>query len=50
MENNTEEGTQNTNTNTNTTLNKDKNYEILSEDESNYDISFKIIVIGNSGN
>ena len=48
MENNTEEGTQNTNTNT--TLNKDKNYEILSEDESNYDISFKIIVIGNSGN
>ena len=35
MENNTE-GTQNINTNA--TLNKDKNYEILPEDDSNYDI------------
>jgi hypothetical protein len=26
-----------------------ENYEILAEDNSNYDISFKIIIIGNSG-
>ena len=46
MENNTE-----VNENRNITLNqKDNNYEILPEDDSNYDISFKIIVIGNSGN
>ena len=46
MENNTE-----VNENRNITLNqKDSNYEILPEDDSNYDISFKIIVIGNSGN
>ncbi len=46
MENNNE-----VNENRNITLNqKDNNYEILPEDDSNYDISFKIIVIGNSGN
>ena len=28
----------------------DKGYEILREDYPNYDLSFKIIVIGNSGN
>jgi hypothetical protein len=33
-----------------TSNNNDKNYEILPEDDSNYDISFKVIVIGNSGN
>ena len=27
-----------------------KDYEILREDFPNYDISFKVIVIGNSGN
>jgi hypothetical protein len=27
----------------------DKEYEILREDYPNYDLSFKIIVIGNSG-
>ena len=27
----------------------DKGYEILREDYPNYDLSFKIIVIGNSG-
>ena len=27
-----------------------KNYEVLPEDYSSYDLSFKIIVIGNSGN
>ena len=46
MENNNE-----VNENRNITLNqKDNNYEILPEDDSNYDISFKVIVIGNSGN
>ena len=33
-----------------TSKNNDKNYEILPEDDSNYDISYKVIVIGNSGN
>jgi hypothetical protein len=28
----------------------EKDYEILKEDYPNYDLSFKIIVIGNSGN
>ena len=28
----------------------EKDYEILREDYPNYDLSFKIIVIGNSGN
>ena len=27
----------------------DKGYEILREDYPNYDLSFKVIVIGNSG-
>ena len=27
-----------------------KNYEILREDYPNYDLSFKVIVIGNSSN
>lgn len=27
-----------------------KEYEILKEDYSNYDLSFKVIIIGNSGN
>ena len=27
-----------------------KDYEILNEDYSNYDLSFKVIIIGNSGN
>jgi len=27
-----------------------KDYEILKEDYPNYDLSFKVIVIGNSGN
>ena len=27
-----------------------KDYEILSEDCPNYDFSFKVIIIGNSGN
>ena len=27
----------------------EKGYEILSEDITNYDLSFKVIVIGNSG-
>ncbi len=30
--------------------NPQKNYEILSEDNPNYDLSFKVIIIGNSGN
>ena len=29
---------------------KDVDYELLSEEYSQYDLSFKIIVIGNSGN
>ena len=33
------------------TTEKDKiNYEILREDYPNYDLSFKVIVIGNSSN
>ena len=28
---------------------EEKEYEILSEDYANYDLSFKVIVIGNSG-
>ena len=28
----------------------EKDYEILREDYPNYDLSFKVIVIGNSGN
>ena len=31
------------------TTQNDKEYEILREDYPNYDLSFKIIVIGNSG-
>ena len=27
----------------------EKDYEILKEDHPNYDLSFKVIVIGNSG-
>ena len=30
--------------------NDKKDYEILREDYPNYDLSFKVIVIGNSGN
>lgn len=30
--------------------NMQKDYEILSEDCPNYDFSFKVIIIGNSGN
>jgi len=30
--------------------NVQKDYEILSEDCPNYDFSFKVIIIGNSGN
>ena len=30
--------------------NLQKDYEILSEDCPNYDFSFKVIIIGNSGN
>ncbi len=30
--------------------NNQKDYEILREDYPNYDLSFKVIVIGNSGN
>ena len=30
--------------------NKKKEYEILSEDCPNYDLSFKVVIIGNSGN
>ena len=30
--------------------NPTKDYEILREDYPNYDLSFKVIVIGNSGN
>ena len=30
--------------------NTKKDYEILNEDCSNYDLSFKVIIIGNSGN
>ena len=33
----------------NETNEQEKDYEILGEDCPNYDISFKIIVIGNSG-
>ena len=29
---------------------KEKDYELLREDYPNYDLSFKVIVIGNSGN
>ncbi len=36
--------------NTNNDQNGNKEYEILSEDHPNYDLSFKVIVIGNSGN
>ncbi len=36
--------------NTNNDQNANKEYEILSEDHPNYDLSFKVIVIGNSGN
>ena len=35
--------------NTKNSQNANKEYEILSEDHPNYDLSFKIIVIGNSG-
>ncbi len=28
---------------------RDKDYEVLPEDYASYDLSFKIIVIGNSG-
>ena len=35
--------------NTNNDQNANKEYEILSEDHPNYDLSFKVIVIGNSG-
>ena len=35
--------------NTNNDQNSNKEYEILSEDHPNYDLSFKVIVIGNSG-
>jgi hypothetical protein len=35
--------------NTKNAQNANKEYEILSEDHPNYDLSFKIIVIGNSG-
>jgi len=27
-----------------------KEYEVLNEDYTNYDLSFKVIIIGNSGN
>ncbi len=30
--------------------NPDKDYELLEENYQNYDLSFKVIVIGNSGN
>ena len=30
--------------------NTQKEYEILNEDYPNYDLSFKVIIIGNSGN
>ena len=33
-----------------TTEKKELDYELLSEEYSQYDLSFKIIVIGNSGN
>ncbi len=35
--------------NANNAQNTKKEYEILSEDTPNYDLSFKVIVIGNSG-
>ena len=35
--------------NANNAQNTNKEYEILSEDHPNYDLSFKVIVIGNSG-
>ena len=35
---------------TTTKENIQKDYEILREDYPNYDLSFKVIVIGNSGN
>ncbi len=41
----TEEETQDTNA-----KEKEKDIELLSEEFSSYDLSFKIIVIGNSGN
>ena len=44
MENNGKE-----NNSSNETEQNGKNYEILPEDYPNYDLSFKIIVIGNSG-
>jgi hypothetical protein len=34
---------------TNSNTKKTKDYELLGEDYPNYDFSFKIIVIGNSG-
>ena len=34
---------------TNSNTKKNKDYELLGEDHPNYDFSFKIIVIGNSG-
>jgi hypothetical protein len=30
--------------------NPKKDYELLKDDYANYDLSFKVIVIGNSGN
>ena len=30
--------------------NNEKNYEVLGDSYPNYDLSFKVIVIGNSGN
>ena len=44
MENNEKE-----NNSSNETKQNGENYEILPEDYQNYDLSFKIIVIGNSG-
>ena len=44
MENNERE-----NNSSNEAVQNDKNYEILPENYPNYDLSFKIIVIGNSG-
>lgn len=36
--------------NISTEENAQKNYEILNEDNTNYDLSFKVVIIGNSGN
>jgi len=33
-----------------TDQNPQNNYEILKEDYSDYDLSFKVVIIGNSGN